>query len=77
MRRKTTAGKPGIAAKMSMIAAPTASARGCALTSLPISLPRSVPPSSDETRVTMKPAVMEVKSAGICPTSPSPIVRME
>jgi hypothetical protein len=42
----------------------------------PISVPR-FSLLSDATRVTMKPAVIEMNSAGIWPTRPSPMVRIE
>ena len=42
----------------------------------PISAPRLLS-SSVRTRVTIIPAVMEINSAGICETNPSPIVKIE
>ena len=55
--------------------APSSRAFGCAKIWLTMSCPRGFDFSSP-TRVTMTPDVMEMRSAGICPTRPSPIVRM-
>ena len=51
-----------------------ASAFGWAMICSPMSRPRWPPSSSDATRVTMMPAEVEMMSAGICATSPSPMV---
>jgi len=40
-----------------------------------ISEPRELPSSSEDTRVTIRPAAVEMSSAGICETSPSPMVK--
>ena len=74
--RNVMVGKPGIRANATINAPPTSSALGCAPNCWPMSLARfSV--SSVLTRVTMIPAVIAISSAGICATSPSPMVRIE
>ena len=57
------------------MSAPRRMAFGWAKNWLTMSWPRGFAPSSP-TRVTITPAVMDTSSAGICETSPSPIVRM-
>ena len=68
-------GKPGMRPMRTSIAAPSSSALGCAKIWLTMSTPRGLA-FSEPTRVTMTPDVMEISSAGIWPTRPSPIVRM-
>ncbi|MNZ94060.1 hypothetical protein D3C78_1131610 [compost metagenome] len=69
-------GKPGIKPNSSNNMPPISSALGWATTWAPMSVPRS-DDSSEETRVTMIPAVMAISSAGTWETMPSPTVRME
>ena len=67
-------GRPGTIASNTSNPAAIAIAFGCAITCMPMSRPRWPPSSSEATRVTMMPADVEITSAGICDTSPSPIV---
>ena len=69
-----TVGNPGTIASSASSPAAMASAFGCAMICNPMSRPRWPPSSSDATRVTMMPADVEMMSAGICATSPSPMV---
>ena len=74
----TGSGMPGISPMPSATAAAIISARGCAITCAPMSLPTlEGPPSSVCTRVTIMPAQMAMNSAGICEIRPSPMVRIE
>lgn len=69
-------GKPGIKLKLAMRPEPTRRALGWLRICLLMSLPRALL-SSEATRVTIIPAVTEMRSAGIWETRPSPIVKME
>ncbi len=69
-----TPGNPGTTASSSSSPAAIAIAFGCAITCRPMSRPRWPPSSSEATRVTMMPADVEMTSAGICDTRPSPMV---
>ncbi|MNJ17691.1 hypothetical protein D3C77_119760 [compost metagenome] len=57
-------------------APPISSALGCAMTWAPMSEPRSAV-LSEESRVTMMPAVIAISNAGTWATMPSPMVRIE
>ena len=72
----TTAGKPGTTAKIIRITAVMSSAFGSFINWPVMSVPRSAL-SSEATRVTMKPAVIDTNRAGICETRPSPMVSSE
>ena len=69
--RNGIVGRPGSAAKPSRMAATVPMTRGFSSSCDVTSLPRSVP---DAARVTMMPAAVEISSAGICETRPSPMV---
>jgi hypothetical protein len=71
--RKMALGKPGTSAKPTSTAEAIISALGSSTSWRAISEPR-FSLSSDVTRVTMKPAVMAMNSAGIWLTRPSPMV---
>jgi hypothetical protein len=73
---KTMAGKPGTTANIARITAVIIKAFGSLTSWDAMSVPRSLL-SSEVTRVTMKPAVIEINNAGICETRPSPMVRSE
>jgi hypothetical protein len=72
--RNGTVGNPGTIAKSPSSPAAIAIAFGWAMIWSPMSRPRWAPSSSEATRVTMIPADVEMTRAGICATSPSPMV---
>ena len=74
--KNTSMGKPGISPNVAMITAATISTRGSAPIWAMMSVPRLVSPSAP-TRVTTRPAVSEISSAGIWAIRPSPIARSE
>ena len=67
---------PGTSASSTIRPAETSRALGWPRICAPMSAPRLPPSSSEATRVTMMPAAVEMMSAGICATSPSPMVKM-
>ena len=68
------AGSPGTTARMATNAADAKSALALPKICMPSSAPSDEPGSSDATRVTSNPAAVDITSAGICVTRPSPIV---
>lgn len=73
--RNCVLGKPGMKLRPTIKQPATRRALGWESSCMPISLPRGVF-SSEATRVTIIPEVMEIRRAGICVTIPSPMVRM-
>ena len=76
MARKGTVGMPGTKEMPPRRPEQMAKAFGWARIWVAMSWPRLALGSSEATRVTMRPAVIEPNRAGICDTSPSPMVRM-
>lgn len=74
IRKNGTTGSPGMAPRPTSSAAVIARALGCAMSCPKMSPPRCMSSSSEDTRVTMIPAVVAMSSAGICETRPSPMV---
>ena len=77
MVRNTYQGKPGTSAMISISPPAIRNTRGWAANCLRIASPRCLSVSSSVVRVTIRPADMAPRSAGICVTSPSPMVRIE
>jgi len=72
IRRRGRCGSPGTTPRTPRIPPDVASAFGFRMTWSAMSFPMSV---EEPVRVTTMPAAVEMSSAGICATSPSPIVR--
>jgi hypothetical protein len=71
MIRKGSFGSPGTRPMTAITPAASIAALGWDMISPDRSLPRF---SSEAVRVTIRPAAVEISSAGICDTSPSPTV---
>ena len=73
--KNTVVGKPGTNPIAATMPAAEIKALGCPSNCLPMSLPKLLS-SSTLTRDTIIPEVIAINSAGICATSPSPMVKM-